>query len=292
MPINQTFSAADASSPLFAGMRAFETGSGDGNYGANTGNGAYGAYQMRLGALIDSGAMAQGSTNVNDPSEWTGTYGTSLQSFLSNPSYQDGAAAGYLNNYIVPAMNNSGAANQIGSTFTDSNGVATPITQDGLLIAGWNLPGGAIAMANGTGGPAPGTAQYTDSLSRFQAGAIVDGQTVSDPTATATQRANWVNDYESKQGSTGTGSIGSGTSSSGGGGTGTGTGGTGSGGGSSSGGGGSGSYRRANHHAMAAAMKGHGSAAHAPAGYDHMAMFTPHEETHAMATGSHGAKHA
>jgi hypothetical protein len=67
----------------------------------------------------------------------------------------------------------SGAANKIGSTFTDSSGNQVPITPDGLLLAGWLIPGGAANLVNGTGTvPA---ANYQDLIDRLQAGAIVDG---------------------------------------------------------------------------------------------------------------------
>jgi hypothetical protein len=184
--VTGAYTASSANTTLFQLIRTFESGSPAGDYSLNPGNGAYGAYQMRAPALQDAGAIKSASVSLTDPTNWTGTYGKSLDDFLGTPSNQDGAAAAYLDKYVVPALDRTGALYTVGTSFTDSKGNTEWITQDGLLLAAWNIPGAAAGTVNVTAGaPQPGTAQYTDTLSRFQAGALADGLTVTDPTARA-----------------------------------------------------------------------------------------------------------
>jgi hypothetical protein len=199
MTLTANYSASDANSTLFVLIRTFESGSSAGNYGLNTGIGAYGAYQMRAGALEQIGAIRDQTKSLTDPSNWTGDFGKSLGDFLGSKNNQDGAAAAYLNNYVVPTMNRLGAADQVGGTFSDTLGNDVPITQNGLLLAGWNVPAAAADEANSNFGaknaPQPGTDQYFDTLSRFQAGAMADGELVFDPTDRATAKSQAVTDF-------------------------------------------------------------------------------------------------
>lgn len=193
MTITGVYSANSANTTLFRLIRTFESGSPAGDYSLNTGNGAYGAYQMRARALKDAGAIKSASVSLTNSSNWTGTFGNSLDDFLGTPSNQDGAAAAYLDKYVVPALDRTGALFTVGTSFTDSSGNTEWITLDGLLLAAWNIPGAAVGIVNGTASaPRPGTAQYTDTLSRFQAGAMVDGLSVSDPTARAASNSRAV----------------------------------------------------------------------------------------------------
>ena len=197
MTITKVFSAKDAGSPLFAAIRDFESLSPQGNYLENTGNGAYGAYQMGKAALFAIGAIKSGTSDLSDNTQWVSpTYGTSLSDFLNHSALQDAAAASYLN-YEVKTLNKS-SANAVGSTFTDSSGHVTPITQDGFLLSGWNSLSQAVGFANHVTAkqPVPGSAQDINQITRFQAGAIIDGNPISFAQSKATTIATSVADYE------------------------------------------------------------------------------------------------
>ena len=201
MFITTKFDATSVNSTLFSLIRTFESGSPAGNYSMvnPSGSGAYGAYQLKPQALEDIGAIEDSTESLTAPGNWTGAFGTSLKDFLSNPIYQDAAAEAYLNNYVVPIVNKFNAPDQIGSTFPDMLNNPVPITQDGLLLAAWNVPGAAISVANGNSSspnfPQLGTPQYNDTLSRFQAGAIADGELVINPTSVALAKSQIVTDY-------------------------------------------------------------------------------------------------
>ena len=72
-------------------LRNIRLSEGSGNYGTNTGNGFYGAYQMGKPALIDAGYM-------NRDGSWTGKNGVnSLEDYLGNSTAQDDAFLTYGN---------------------------------------------------------------------------------------------------------------------------------------------------------------------------------------------------
>lgn len=69
-------------------LRNIRMSEGGGNYGTNTGNGYWGAYQFSEDALTDIGYMNDG--------QWTGKNGVnSLEDYLNNPTAQDDAFLSY-----------------------------------------------------------------------------------------------------------------------------------------------------------------------------------------------------
>ncbi|WHS33936.1 hypothetical protein QLQ09_24230 [Brucella sp. NM4] len=69
-------------------LRNIRMSEGSGNYGTNTGNGYWGAYQFGEDALTDIGYMKDG--------QWTGKNGVnSLEDYLNNPTAQDDAFLRY-----------------------------------------------------------------------------------------------------------------------------------------------------------------------------------------------------
>ena len=69
-------------------LRNIRMSEGGGNYGTNTGNGYWGAYQFGEDALTDIGYMKDG--------QWTGKNGVnSLEDYLNNPTAQDDAFLSY-----------------------------------------------------------------------------------------------------------------------------------------------------------------------------------------------------
>lgn len=70
-------------------LRNIRASEGSGDYGTDTGNGFWGAYQMGWKALVDAGYMSDANT-------WTGKGGVnSLDDYLNNPAAQDAAFLSY-----------------------------------------------------------------------------------------------------------------------------------------------------------------------------------------------------
>jgi hypothetical protein len=163
-------STADAK--FLATLRALESGDPNTltgqNYGANPGNGAYGAYGLRAQALQDVGAIKDYKNPLTDASNWTGTYGSSLNAFLGSSTYQDNAAVKY-SNQIIKAWVPDDA---IGDAVSGHS-----VTWEGAVYTIWHDPSNGIKALNGD---AYSTGVLPDVGNRLRAGESV-GNELSSP---------------------------------------------------------------------------------------------------------------
>lgn len=150
MPQSPSF--ANPSSSFYDRLKAFESGGRYNaiNYDKDSGlPGALGAYQFRAPSLAELGYLKSKVRGVWDPGNWTGKGGiNSYRDFLDNRQAQDDAAAGYVRSLDTRLWTN-GTYNSIGQTVDGQR-----LTREGLLAAGWVLPGGIgiyVRNPQGTG---------------------------------------------------------------------------------------------------------------------------------------------